>query len=43
MSEPTIGHNTAFAADKFSGKVSVFKYFCGICWRKIKRANGEDV
>jgi HNH endonuclease len=20
-----------------------FKYFCGVCWRKIRRTNGEDV
>jgi hypothetical protein len=30
------------AADKHYSKGPVFKYFCGICWRKIKRANGEE-
>lgn len=31
------------AVDKHYSRGPVFKYFCGICWRKIKRANGEDV
>ncbi|SFM00232.1 HNH endonuclease [Bradyrhizobium sp. NFR13] len=31
------------ATRKMSSRVPAFNYFCGICWRKIKRANGEDV
>jgi len=31
------------ATSKFYSKTTAFKYFCGICWRKIKRASGEDV
>lgn len=31
------------ATDKMYSSGPAFKYFCGICWRKIKRANGEDV
>ncbi|MCK1322128.1 HNH endonuclease [Bradyrhizobium sp. 156] len=31
------------AVDKMRSRVPAFNYFCGICWRKIKRANGEDV
>jgi HNH endonuclease len=31
------------AVDKKHSKVPAFQYFCGICWRKIKRANGEEV
>lgn len=31
------------ATSKMYSKAPAFNYFCGICWRKIKRANGEDV
>ncbi|WP_116654403.1 HNH endonuclease [Pelagibacterium sediminicola] len=31
------------AADKKHSPNPCFTYFCGICWRKIKRANGEEV
>lgn len=31
------------ATNKMYSKAPAFNYFCGICWRKIKRANGEDV
>jgi hypothetical protein len=31
------------AVDKKYSRVPAFNYFCGVCWRKIKRANGEDV
>jgi len=31
------------AVDKKLSRFPAFKYFCGICWRKIKRANNEDV
>lgn len=31
------------ACDKKYSKGPAFRYFCGICWRKIKRANGEDI
>jgi len=31
------------ATDKKYSKGAAFSYFCGICWRKIKRANGEEV
>jgi hypothetical protein len=31
------------ATDKKHSKGPAFAYFCGICWRKIKRANGEDI
>lgn len=31
------------ATNKFSSKRQAFSYFCGICWRKVKRANGEEV
>jgi len=31
------------ATDKMYSKGPAFNYFCGVCWRKIKRANGEDV
>jgi hypothetical protein len=31
------------AVDRMYSRVPAFNYFCGVCWRKIKRANGEDV
>jgi hypothetical protein len=32
------------ASDKMPwSRERAFRYFCGICWNKIKRANGEDV
>lgn len=31
------------ACDKKYSKGPAFSYFCGICWRKIKRANGEEI
>jgi hypothetical protein len=31
------------ATDRMSSRTPAFNYFCGICWRKIKRNNGEDV
>jgi hypothetical protein len=31
------------ATDKCHSKNQGFSYFCGICWRKIKRANGEEI
>lgn len=31
------------ATNKFYSKAPAFRYFCGICWRKIKRANGEEI
>lgn len=31
------------ACNKMYSKGPAFNYFCGVCWRKIKRANGEDV
>lgn len=31
------------AVDKMYSKAPAFRYFCGICWRKIKAANGEAV
>jgi len=30
------------ALDKCYSQGSAFKYFCGVCWKKIKRANGEE-
>jgi hypothetical protein len=30
------------ATRKMYNKGPAFSYFCGICWRKIKRANGEE-
>lgn len=31
------------AVDRKYSKGAAFSYFCGICWRKIKRNAGEDV
>lgn len=31
------------AVNRHHSRGVAFRYFCGICWRKIKRANGEDV
>lgn len=31
------------ACDRKYTKTSAFAYFCGVCWRKIRRARGEDV
>jgi hypothetical protein len=31
------------AVDKMYSKAPAFRYFCGICWRKIKTANGEAI
>jgi hypothetical protein len=31
------------ATDKHYSRTKAFSYFCGVCWRKIKRARGEDV
>jgi hypothetical protein len=30
------------ATNRMYSQGPAFKYFCGICWRKIKRANGEE-
>jgi hypothetical protein len=34
-------HEIAARRFRFSYKQH-FKYFCGVCWRRIKRANGEE-
>jgi len=31
------------AVNRKYSKSAVFSYFCGVCWRKIRRNNGEDV
>lgn len=31
------------ATDRMYSRGKVFSYFCGVCWRKIKRARGEDI
>lgn len=31
------------ATDKKYSKTAAFSYFCGICWQKIKRANGGEL
>lgn len=33
----------SIAVDRKYSRAPAFSYFCGICWKKIKRANGEDV
>lgn len=30
------------ALDKQNSRTHAFRYFCGICWRKIKQASGEE-
>lgn len=30
------------ACNRMYSRTAAFKYFCGICWRKIKAENGED-
>lgn len=30
------------ATDKMYSKGPAFRYFCGICWRKVRQASGEE-
>lgn len=40
---PEVLEAMEISVDRQFSKGPAFRYFCGICWRKIRRADGEDI